>query len=207
MGPMLMTGLAVFGATIALGLIASNTPRSTGPTRDPASPRGLAIILMAIALGIAVLGVVVGLLAIFRGETSDPSSGLLATGPAVAGAILGLGLIVRRVGNTDPTATAYGVANIIGQGVLGAVVAVLAVLVVEEGTGKPADWPFVILGLASAAAALGIGLTGARSLQALAGADESTAKAIRARQISRCLLFQAVGVGASVVAILLVELA
>ena len=67
MGPLLMTGLSAFGAAVALGLISTGTwpPDGAPVSRQVPTGRSLAIILMAFCMGVAVLGTVVGLLAIF----------------------------------------------------------------------------------------------------------------------------------------------
>jgi hypothetical protein len=199
MGALLMTGLASFGAAVAIGLLAAGTSR---PTRT--ASRSLAIVQMAFCEGIAVLGTMVGLLAVMTGAVPDPAGGLLAAGPAAAGAIVGLGLVVRHRPDSDPGVSTMGAMFVVGLAVLGIVVALLAFLIPQVGTTTLTGWPFIILGPVSAASALAIGVTGARALGSMAGADEETAKAIAARQISRGALFQLPAIGASVVAILLI---
>jgi F0F1-type ATP synthase membrane subunit c/vacuolar-type H+-ATPase subunit K len=205
MGAMLMTGLACLGATIAIALIATSTLRPVGVSTDPPTSRSLAIILLAFVQGVAVLGVVVGLLAIFAGKVPDPASGLIAAGPAVAGAIVGLVLVVRNRRASDPKLLAIGATYIVAPAMLGVVVALLANFVVVVGAPRLLDWPFIILGATSSASALAIGVTGARTIRSTAGVNEQTRKALTSAQISRCALFQAASFGASAVAILLVE--
>lgn len=203
MGPMLMTGLTCFGAAVAIGLLAAATSQPTTPTIGPSPSRSLAIISMAIAAGSGVLGVVVGLIAVVSGAVADPSTGVLAAAPAILGGVIGLGLIVRGAGSLDGAIVLYAALFLLGMATLGPVVALMATFIPGDGGTPPSDWPFVILAVAAGGSALAIGLMGARSLQALAGADESTAKAIVVRQISRSLPFQLVGIGATVIAILL----
>lgn len=206
MGPMLMTGLACFGTAIAVGLLATSTSRPAEATAGASPSRSLAIVLIAFAMGSAVMGVVVGLLAIETTGVPDPASGVYAAGPAIVGAIIGLGLIVRGAGDVDLPTACFAALFLLGLASLGATVALLAMFIPTGGAAAPSDWPFVVLGLASGASALGIGITGSRSLQAMKGSDEPTAKAISARQIRRCLPLQVVAIGATVIAILLIAI-
>lgn len=199
MGALLMTGLASFGAAVAIGLLAAGTSRPAGTVS-----RRLAIVQMAYCQGIAVLGTVVGLLAVTAGAVPDHAGGLLAAGPAAAGAIVGLGLVVRHRLRSDPGISTFGAMFVVGLAILGIVVALLAVFFRDVGTTTLTDWPFIILGPVSTASALAIGVTGARALGSMMGADEETAKVIAAAQISRSVLFQLAAIGASVVAILLI---
>jgi hypothetical protein len=204
MGPMLLTGLVCFGATVAIGLVASSTSRPTRPIAGVPPALRLAIILVAFAAGSAVMGFVIGLLAVEMGAVSGPLDGLLAALPAMAGGSIGLGMIMRQIGQMDRQAAMFGAVYIVGLAVLGAVLAVLAFLTLRESPAAQGDWPFVLLGLASGAAALGIGVSGSRSIRSIEGADETTATAIVKRQIRRVVPLQAVAVSASAIAILLV---
>jgi hypothetical protein len=206
MGPMLMTGIACFGAGVAIALLATATARHAESSVGlPISTRS-AILLMAFPQGIAVLGVVVGLLAVTAGAVSNPEGGLLVGGPAVAGAIVGLGVLVRSGQDSDQRVRKMGAAYIAGLGVLGVVVASLAFTLAGSRTTSLIDWPFPILGLASGSSALAIGIIGARAIRSMIGVDDPTGKALQAAQISRLLPFEAVAVGASAIAIVLVEL-
>jgi F0F1-type ATP synthase membrane subunit c/vacuolar-type H+-ATPase subunit K len=207
MGALLMTGLACFGAAIAIGILASSTTPTIEVKRGAPSARGLAIILMAFCSGIAVLGVVIGLLAVNAGLVADPSSGVLAAGGAVVGAVIGIGLIAANWSHLDRYVAWRGIAFAAPLGLLGVVVAVLANIFDDIGTGTLANWPFVVLAPASALAALAIGVTGAGAIRSLPGVDETATKSIVAAQISRCALFQAVAIGASTIGILLIMLA
>ncbi len=200
MGPLLMAGLACGGAAVAISLLAAGTSRPAGT-----ASRGFAVVQIAFCQGIAVLGVVAGLLAVFAGAVPDPAGGLLAAGPAAAGAIVGLGLVVRHRHGSDAGVSTIGAMGIVGLAVLGIVVALLAFVIPVVGTTTLSDWPFIILGPVSGASALAIGVTGARALGSMTGADEETAKVIAAAQISRGALFELAAIGASVVAILLIQ--
>jgi hypothetical protein len=209
MGPLAMTGLSGFGAAIAIGLIAAASWPADEPAggHQAASARGLAVILMAFCLGIAVLGTVVGLLAIFvAGAVTDTADGLFAAGPAVVGALIGLALIARHWRVADRGTAAFAAVYVFAIANLGCVVALLGVFVVEPAAKSLADWPFVILGFVSGATALAFGATGATAVRSMQGADESAAKAIVAAQISRSALLQIVFTTAGVVAVLLIVL-
>jgi hypothetical protein len=204
-----MTGLSSFGAAIALGLIATGTwpPDGAPPKRGIPTSRGLAVILIAFCMGAAVLGTVVGLLAIFvAGPVAQPGYGLLAAGPALAGGVVGLILVARQLDHGDPYVLTFAAVYILGIGSLGVAVALMAVFVVERATKSIADWPFVILGLVSGGAAIAIGATGATAVTAMRGADEQTARAISKAQIQRTFVFQLAFIAASTVAILLIVL-
>jgi F0F1-type ATP synthase membrane subunit c/vacuolar-type H+-ATPase subunit K len=203
MGPMLMTGLALFAAAVDNGLIASRTfPWPT--TSGPGSPvRTLAIVLMAYVEGIAVLGVVVGQLAIFlAGVPTD--AGLLTATLAIVGAIVGIALIVLRRKAADRGITTIAVAFILGSGVLGLVIAVLALTIETPDGSSVADAPFVILGAATAAATLAIGVTGANAMRSLVGVDLPQARRIYNQQIRRCFPLQGVAIGSLFVALVLI---
>ena len=62
MGPLLMPGLACFGAAVGIGLLASAAGLPAGPPAAGASyrlaSRSLVIVLAAFAEGVAVLGIV-----------------------------------------------------------------------------------------------------------------------------------------------------
>lgn len=208
MGPLVMTGLAALGAGVGIGWLHSSTwmPTNESTDRRVATGRGLAIVSMAICEGIAVLGVVVGVLAVMTDGQIAQTDGLLAAGPAVVGALVGLGLVVRHRQTADPRLIPQAVFFIVGLAALGIVVAVLAYSFGEDGPKHPIEGPFLILGLVSLASALAIGATGADAVRSMEGADETASKAIAARQISRSALFQLAGVGASVIAILLIVL-
>jgi F0F1-type ATP synthase membrane subunit c/vacuolar-type H+-ATPase subunit K len=196
-----MTGLACFGGTAALGLLTSKLPAAEGADERDARIRGLYIVQVAFIEGIAILGVVVGLLAVTFGHTDGA---LLAAGPAVVGAVFGVGIAFRAAAAGDRQAALLGVWFIVGLGVLGVVTGLLAVLIADQATTTLADWPFVLLGLVVAASVLGIGLTGGAALQAAAGVDVEGVKLIQAAQLTRCLWLEIIGLGAAGIAILLI---
>jgi hypothetical protein len=204
-----MTGLSCFGAAVALGLISPATwpPDEAPVSRQIPTGRSLAIILMAFSIGVAVLGTVVGLLAIVvAGDVADPADGLLAAGPAVIGGIIALALVARERGAGDPLISKLAAVHILNIVVLGIVVALLALFIVQEPTKDLADWPFVILGLINGASALAIGATGATAVRAMRGVDEQTGKAIAQAQIFRSGLIEIPFVAASAIAIALMVL-
>jgi F0F1-type ATP synthase membrane subunit c/vacuolar-type H+-ATPase subunit K len=203
---MLFTGLACFGAAIAQGLLASRTPGPIGSSLGPSHARGLAIILLAFVEGIAFLGVVVGFLVIVYCAVSAPTDGLLAAGPAIVGAIIGVELIVLRLGSADRGVAQIGAAFIIRIALLSVVVPLLLATTGQAIAISVSDPPFVVLGALSGTAALGIGVSGARALGSLATATDQAAITIRASQIARCMPLQGVSIIATVIAILLLRL-
>jgi hypothetical protein len=208
-GPLLMTGLSCFGAAVALGLISTGTwpPDEAPVSRQVTTGRSLAFILMAFSMGVAVLGTVVGLLAIFvAGYVADPAKALLAAGPAVIGGIIALALVARQRGAGDPRISTLAAVYILNIVVLGIVVALLTLFIVQEPAKDLADWPFVILGLINGASALATGATGATAVRAMRRVDEQRGKAIAQGQISRSGLIQVPFVAASAIAIALIVL-
>lgn len=207
MGPLVMTGLATFGATVGVGLLLSGTYPTTDPIdRQTPTGRGLAIVMMAFSMGIGTLGVVVGLLAAMTGADVAGTAWILAAGPAAAGAIVGIAIIVRNQPTADVQIVPIAVSFVVGMGVLGAVAAMMALTFADGGPKHPISGPFEVLGLVSLASAIGIGLTGARAVRSMNGADEASSGTISSRQIMRGALFQAAGVAASVVAIVIIML-
>ena len=207
MGPLVMTGLATFGATVGVGLLLSGTYPTTEPIdRRIPSGRSLAIVMMAFSMGIGTLGVVVGLLASMTDGDVGGTAWILAAGPAAAGAIIGIAIIVRNQPTANAQLVPIAVSFVVGMGVLGAVVAMMALTLADVGTKHPISGPFELLGLVSLASAIGIGLTGARAVRSMNGADEASSRTISSRQIMRGALFQAAGVAASAVAIVIVML-
>ena len=207
MGPLVMTGLATFGAAIGVGLLLSGTYPTTEPVdRRGPSGRSPAIVLMAFSMGIGTLGVVAGLLAAMTDGDVGGTAWLLAAGPAVVGAIIGIAIIVRNQPTANEQLVPIAVSFVVGMAVLGAVVAMLALTFADVGAKHPISGPFEVLGLISLASAIGIGLTGADAVGSMNGAELATARAISARQIRRGALFQAAGVAASAVSIVIIML-
>src|SRR4051812_8385751 len=123
MGALLVSGLALAGAAIGIAQATANAREGSGP--DAALARATAIVGMAFAQGIGVLGAVVGLLAIFVLEAGDTNSGLVVALVAGAGAIVGLA-VVARGGGGGRTIRALGLMYVIGNLLLGIVVGILA---------------------------------------------------------------------------------
>ena len=203
-----MTGLACFGAAVAIGLVAAGSTPPSGPPDKVASyqlaARTLAIILTAFVEGVAVIGVVVGMLAIEVGSVTDPADGIFAAGPALIGALIGLGLILTHVTNVSVTTALICSGFIVAIGVLSVIVASLAWFIAEPVAAPPNDWPFVVLGLVSGGAALGIGVVGGRAVRGIPDADDQTRQRYQAAQVYRSMPFQVAAIGASAIAIVLV---
>jgi hypothetical protein len=78
------------------------------------------------------LRAVVGLVALIVAESvTDPAYGIVAVGPAVAGALIGLVLVVRHWRASDRGVSAIVVSSILGIAFMGIVVALLASYIVE----------------------------------------------------------------------------
>lgn len=205
MGPLLLTGLATGGAAIAIGLIAASATRTTRSALPAPPSRRLALILMAFAEGSGVWGVVIGLLAVMTGELNAPgATPIVAPVLAIVGAAIAFGAMIRNLGDLDRRFAPTAITFIIGLPMLGLAVAILAITIHERGARVPETWPFAILGVVMASSMIGLGVTGARSLRAIAGLDDSAAVALSSKAIARCLPFQVVAIGASVLAILLI---
>jgi len=135
LGPLVMTGLAALGAAVGIGWLCAS---SWIPTHEPTdrrvlTGRSLALVSMAFCEGIAVLGVVVGILAVMTDGQIGLTDELLAAGPAVVGAVIGLGLVVRHRRTADPRLVPHAVVFIVGLANLGIVVALLAYILGEDG--------------------------------------------------------------------------
>lgn len=196
-----MTGLVLLGAAIGLGLLASHSRPASVPADAPRI-RAILTIAAAFIQGIGVLAVVVGLLAVELGEAAGQTSALLVAGLAVAGALLGIGLIARTAGRVDPKAALLGAMFVIGLGTLGAVTGILAIVLDERASSLPPDWPFVAIGVISGACALAIGWIGGHALAA-ASAGDADLVAIRAGMLRRIVPLALVGDGAIGVAMLM----
>jgi F0F1-type ATP synthase membrane subunit c/vacuolar-type H+-ATPase subunit K len=202
MGPLLLTGLATLGATIALGLIGSNAVPSARPGIPPPNVRSFAVILMAFASGIGVIGVVVGTLAVVTGVVGDSSPVLaVVLAPAILGTLIGFAMIIRAGGAVDRSLSTIAISFIAGQAILAGVVATLAVTIREFGGPSPAAPPFVVFGITAAAGAIGLGVVGGRGLHAVAAADARSTRQAVSDQIRRVVPFDAIAVGAEFAAI------
>lgn len=198
-----MTALTVLGASLAIGVVASRTP-APGPApglRELWPPRNLAIVLFGFAEGIAVVGVVVGLLAVDTGLVDQDVNRVLAIAPGIGGAILGIVIVFRTDGAPYRQLQIIAASFIAGLGVLAGIVALLSVVIDEIATEPRADWPFVIAGLIAGLAAFGIGWLGSEHISALASTETATMQAEISKQISRVVPLEAVAVLASAAAI------
>jgi F0F1-type ATP synthase membrane subunit c/vacuolar-type H+-ATPase subunit K len=203
--PLVMTAFAALAAATGIGWISASTWRPVEPpVRGEPSGRSLAIISMAFCEGMAVLGVVAGLLAIFMDVPVAPIDEALAAALPIAGAVLGVVLVVRDRAATDPKVAIFAANFILGLGVLGAVVSYLGTIIADHRVDLASPGPYVFLGLAQLIAIVGIAVTSASSIQAMRGADLAAAKAILARQVLRSTIFELVGVGAFVIALLFI---
>ncbi len=202
MGPLLLTGLICFAAAVALGLLTSSVRPLDGKEHG-AQVRGLFIVQAAFVVGIAIWGVVVGVLAVTAGH---PTGALLAAGPAVAGAVFGVAMALRSADGGARRTSSVGVWLIVWVGSLGVVVGLLATFIAEYATRSLSDWPFVVLGVAGSVAVLGVGWTGSAALRAIDGADAAGVETIRAAQLTRCLWLEIAGLAAIGIAIAIVLL-
>jgi F0F1-type ATP synthase membrane subunit c/vacuolar-type H+-ATPase subunit K len=208
MGPLLMTGLSVLGATIAIGLVAGRTPQSARPVEQaqPSLVRTLAIILFAYAEGVGVLGVVVGLLAVTIGRIAPDTNRWLAISPAFVGAILGLALAYRSAYEPNRQVRTLALAFIVALAVLAAVVAYLSDVLSAIGSAPPPDLPLALAGAIAAAATVGMGWVGSAALPALVDAEQEPGRQLISQQIRRVLPYQLVAFVASGVAITMVAI-
>ena len=202
MGAMLLTGLACLGAELGHALLVT---RSSAKVND--AVRRFTIIALALPQGLAVIGVVVGLLAVFSGKVHDPATSLLAAGLAVLGGLIALAVILRDRSEHDPRLVAIGAAYVAGLAVLGAVVAALAMLVTDVSPTPVTDWPLVVLGPIIGLAALSLGWLAAGSIGQIAATPPSASNAAVAKSINRLFVVQMIGVAAGVAAIAVLELA
>ena len=188
MGPLAMTGLVLLGAAIGLGLLASRS-RPASVRTDAPRIRALLTIAAAFIQGIGVLAVVVGLLAVELGDAAGQSSALVVAGLAVAGALLGIGIIARSAGRVDPQAALLGAMFTIGLGTLGAVTGILAIVL-------------IVVGIVVEVCDLSIGCVGDRALTAATAADADRA-AIRTAMLRRIVPLDVVAIAAIGVGLLL----
>lgn len=205
MGALALTGIATFGAAIGIGLIVAGTfpePLTTGRVAPPG--RALAIILMAFCEGIGVLGVVIGILAVELTTTAPRGDVMLAAGPGVAGALIGLAIIFRNRPNADPRLSTLGMSFIVGLAMLGMVVAILGSIFDETPSRVSIANTFVVLGFICGAAAVVMGMIGGRAVGSIQGADASEILRIRARTISRAAILEFAAVTAIASAIVLI---
>jgi hypothetical protein len=203
-----MAGLSGFGAAVAIGLVGSGVLAGGGARPAPGSPPSMAIVHMAFCLGLAVLGVVAALLAATLGPAMDGSTeGLFTAIPALAGMIAGLGILGRDREAIDARVAQIARGFLLAIGGLGVLSAIVVFSVTGEGGARPPDWPFPILGAVAAGAALGIGITGRAALEAMQRSTSEVAQLLYRRQVARTAMLDAIGVGASALAVALIVLA
>jgi len=207
MGPLVLTGLAAFGAAIGVGWVVASTSATTPVPQDRRAPsaRRFAITSLAYTQGTAVLAAVAGILSVTLRAAPTGSDRLLAAGPAVLGALIGLGLVAQRGRAADRAVAAQGVMFILSAAVLGVVTTLLA-NVLTSTASAPIEGPFAVLGVVAMAAALALGVNGAQAVRAMADVDETETKRVMARWVVRSTLLQIPGAGASLIAIVLIVL-
>ncbi|HEX5823046.1 MAG TPA: hypothetical protein VFY18_01180 [Candidatus Limnocylindrales bacterium] len=204
MGPLLLTGLALFGAILGIGLVAQSAAVPEAAIDQVSPARRLAVILIAFAAGCGVLGVVEGLLAITQGAIAGSASAAIPLVSAIAGAVLGLMPVVRNAGRLDPWVTSKAVAFAGGLVALAVVVGFLAAMIQAVPRGSPSDWPFTLLGVVSAAGTIGIGAVGGRWVRRVVAVDDEVAVTLVRTAITRILPFEVAGYVASLIGIALV---
>jgi F0F1-type ATP synthase membrane subunit c/vacuolar-type H+-ATPase subunit K len=202
MGALLVAGLAMAGAAIGIAQTAASARDGTGP--NDALVRATAIVGMAFAQGIGILGTVVGLLAIFVLDAGDASSGVAEALVAGAGALVGLAIVARAGDAVDARVRLLGLLYIMGSATLGIVVGVLAALT-GSGRAVGSDAILAILGLIGFGAAISIGRIAAPALVAMS-TTPSDAIDIRRGFIRTATIAQSVGTIAMVAAIALLFL-
>jgi F0F1-type ATP synthase membrane subunit c/vacuolar-type H+-ATPase subunit K len=202
-GPLTLTGLALFGAAVAIGQVASRPARAAA-SNEVTPARRLAFILIAFATGCGVAGVVVGVLAIEFGRPGDPMEAPVAAVLGIVGAVVGLLPIIRDLGVLDSWVVRRAAPFIAGLAVLGVVIAVLASVIDVPGEAPAQNGAFLVLGLISAAGVIGLGIVGRRMLDDVEAAPATESAAQVSRAIARIIPFELVAYGASIAGILLV---
>lgn len=203
MGPLLLTGLSVFGALLAIGLVvASSTAPASGGALTPA--RRLALIVIALATGCGVVGIVAGLLAITAGARLEPGSTRLLLTLTAAGCLVAPFVVLRAPGPVDRWVLARAAGLGGGLALLAVVVGILSLVIHQFVSGSTPPWAYLVLGLIGAGGIIGVGIAGARSIREVGRLDEEPARAATSKAIARILPFEAIGYGASLVAIVLI---
>ena len=192
----LFTGLVTGGAMLGVGLIGRSLPASSG---SDVKVRSLTVLLAAFATGLGIIAAVIGLLAVLVDTSADSGGITAALAVLVPTAILGLpGLWLcrpgERAGVREVTAILLMFAALLGLGALAT--AALAVLLATNEGSSEFDPLVAILGLAAAAAPVGIGLVGARAVAQLTAAQPEPvdAGAVRSQAVLLAAACEAVGV-------------
>lgn len=215
MGPLLFAGLATFGATVAIGIIAAGTPRPSGAAVPMPPSRRMAVILFALASGGGLWGVFVALLAAASGSKGGGASARdVAGAPLVAvlpivGAVVALVLMMRAFSRVDPWILGRSIRFIVPEVVLAIVAAILTV-VLDGPAAEMEAGPFLLLGFVSTGAAIWLGVLGVGSVQALAvldgsAPDDAVVRAEIDRVFKRCVPFVIASIASAALAILLVS--
>lgn len=200
-------GILAGGAMLGVGQLARAIPRDREIDEDA---RGLAVLVAALAEGLGVLAIVIGLLSLLL---ADDAGGLAAAAivliPAVILGVPGLWMLnpLVELASVRSFLVLLG-AYMAGLGILTLVVALLALLL-ESGSGAAdGDLLVMALGAIGAAAAAGIGYFGAQGLRAMTGEDRPgtgsvDAAAVRSGVLVRAGALTAVGVGTAVITLYL----
>lgn len=205
MGPLLFTGLALFGATIGLGWLTTGALAGAAPAEVGSPLRRVAIIAAAFTTGCGVLGVVVGLLATTTRIRTDGTGALLLVALAGIGATIGQLPVIRAGDELD--GRIGGLLRMFAGSLvaLGIVVAILAVTIGRATGASPDPLLFAVLGALSACGTIGLGIAGARGLRSVAGLpDGPLANQAASAAISRVIPFEAISIVATAIAIFLV---
>jgi F0F1-type ATP synthase membrane subunit c/vacuolar-type H+-ATPase subunit K len=202
MGPLIVAGLALAGAAIGIAQTAARARGLTGPTAP--AIRATAVLGLAFAQGVGVLGAVVAILAISVRQAGDATSGVVVVVIAGSGALVGLAILARADDGMHPTVRGLGIQFVGSDAMLGIVIGVLAATI-GEGAAIGLDAVFVILGLVAFVAAVAIGRIAPIALVAIS-TTPSAADEIRRRFITTAALAEAVGSLAMVAAIALLFL-
>jgi hypothetical protein len=203
MGPLLLTGLTVLGALIAIGLVAAASVR---PARDVSltPARRLAVIVIAFAGGCGVVGIVVGVLAITLGAHLGAGSTRLLVTLTVAGGLIAPFIVARSARPVDRWVVTRAAAFGGGLVVLALVVAVLSLVIHRFASGSTPGSAFLVLGLINAGALIWMGALAARSIVRVAVLDHDSGRFVASRAILRIATLEAIAYAASLVAIVLI---
>jgi hypothetical protein len=163
----------------------------------------MAILAMAFVGGSAVLGVVVGLVAIMVGARLGAGSTRLLLTLTLAGVLIGAFMVLRSRGRLDRSTVTEAAFWGAALAVLGVVVAILSLVIHRFSIGSAPEWVFLILGLVAAGGAIGVGLVGSRAINEVDRLGGEAARTATSRAIRSMVPFQVGYVAASFVAIAL----
>ena len=198
LGPLLFTGLVLSAATVSHGLLAARSLAVISGASNARLPRGTFIVHAAYVQGIGVLGVVEGLLAMTINPGSGSQFGLAAAGPAIAGAVVAVAMILRAEGGSLAEKL-LGLGFAAGLGILGSLVGFLASAIGDQDvSGAPIGW-YLLLAVGAAAGTFALSESGARAVEAASHSENSEGGRIKLPTSS--ILFEGVSVTAVVAAI------